>query len=241
MAIDFAQMALEEAARWPAALEVVRQRVKPQREHNRRALYREHWWTFAEPRPGMRSAIAGLDRYIAANAQGKRILFTWQPAAVCPSNLTNVFAFDDDYSMGVLSSRVHGAWAQAQSSTLEDRIRYTPTSAFETFPWPEPDAAGRELIAALSRQIIERRQAICAEREIGLTTLYNEVDDGAYTDLRALHRDLDRAVAAAYGWPPEVGGDGAASQVRLLELNRQIAAGEIGYTPFDNESDAATR
>jgi hypothetical protein len=94
----------------------------------------------------------------------------------CPSNLTNVFAFEDDYAMGVLSSRMHGERARASSSTLEDRFRYAPTSAFETFPWPQPPQDQRDAIGAASRSVIERRQAICAEREIALTKLYKEVE-----------------------------------------------------------------
>lgn len=129
--IDFALRSLEEAMHWPEALKFVRERVKPQRDRNRREAYRRSWWRFAESRPGMRRAVASLAQYIAGNAQGKRFLFTWQDADVCPSNLVNVFAYDDDYTMGVLTSAVHGVWALAQSSTLEDRPRYTPTSAFE--------------------------------------------------------------------------------------------------------------
>ena len=144
----------------------------------------------------------------------------------------NVFAFEDDYAMGVLTSRIHTEWARAQSSTLEDRIRYTPSSAFETFPWPDPKPEQREAIADLSRRLIERRQEICVGREIGLTKLYNEVGDGAYRDLADLHRALDEAVAAAHGWPPSAAHDPDESNRRLLELNRAIAAGELAYSPF---------
>jgi hypothetical protein len=49
---------------------------------------------------------------------------------------------------------------------------------------------------------------------------------------RDLHRSLDRAVAAAYGWEPAVASDPAESNLRLLELNRRIAAGELDYAPF---------
>jgi len=147
----------------------------------------------------MRTALAPLDRYIAGAAQGKRILFAWQAPWTCPSNLTNVFAFADDYAMGVLSSTIHTEWARAQSSTLRVDIRYTPTSAFETFPWPDPAPDEREQVGSLAGAMIERRQAVCVERGIGLTALYNEVDDGAYADLRELHGQLDRAVAGRGG------------------------------------------
>ncbi len=126
--IDFATMTLEEAMLYPAALEIVRERVKPVRDKNRRAIRRERWWLFSEPVPAMRLALDGLRRFIASNVQGKRILFAWFDAEVCPSNLTKVFAFDDDGAIGVLSSGIHHEWARAQSSTLEDRIRYTSDS-----------------------------------------------------------------------------------------------------------------
>jgi hypothetical protein len=231
--IDFALVTLESAGRYPAALAIVRDRVKPFRDANRRRVRREKWWLLGELVPAMRAALKHLDRYIAGVAQGKRIFFAWQDAWTCPSNLTNVFAFDDDFSMGVLSSTIHHEWARAQSSTLEDRFRYTPTSAFETFPWPEPDAARREAVSDGARRMIARRSEICLERQIGLTTLYNEADEGAYRDLRELHDALDEAVAAAYGWPASASHDPQESSRLLLELNRAIAAGEIEYHPFD--------
>jgi len=178
----------------------------------------------------MRAAIEPLPRYIVSNTQGKRILFTWVAKGTCPSNLTTVFAFADDFAMGVLASTIHHEWARARSSTLRVDFRYTPTTAFETLPWPQPSDC--EPIAAAVRAMIARRSEICLERQIGLTQLYNEVDDGAYRDLKELHAALDEAVAAAYGWPASAARDPADSNRRLLELNREIAAGRVAYDPF---------
>ncbi len=236
--IDFAMRALEEAMAYPAALERVRERVKPRRDLNNREAYRRYWWRFAEPRPAMRAALAPLGRYIAGNRIGKRFLFCWCEPAVCPSDLVIVFAFEDDYAMGVLSSSVHRHWAIGQSSTLRVDLRYTPTSAFETFPWPEPSAAQRERIAGLARELIEHRRSTCEDRQIGLTTLYNQMDDGAWEELRDLHNALDRAVADAYGWPARLAADPLESNRRLAELNRSIAAGERAYAPFAQKTAA---
>jgi hypothetical protein len=231
--IDFAARALEEAAAFPAALEIVRERVKPERERNRDRRFREHWWRFGRPRGEMRQAIGPLSRFIVGNRIGKRMLFCWCEPWTCPSDLVNVFAFADEHAMGVLCSRLHQEWARAQSSTLRVDIRYTPTSAFETFPWPPaPSEAHRAAVGSAAAAMVERRQAICAEREIGLTTLYNELDDGAYADLRALHERLDRAVVAAYGWPASAASGADESNRRLLELNGQIVRGEVEYDPF---------
>ena len=143
------------------------------------------------------------------------------------------FAFDDDYSMGVLMSRAHDAWAWAQSSTLETRLRYTPSTVFETFPWPYPaNDAARTRVADAASALYERRSALCIEHNLGLTKLYNLMDDGGFTDLRALHKALDIAVAAAYMWPASVAQDGPELVRRLTELNREIASGERDYDPF---------
>jgi hypothetical protein len=234
--IDFASMPLEEAMRYPAALNIVRRTVKPNREENNRRRYREVWWQFGEARPGMRRALIGLARYIAAGATGKRLVLSWQEMRVCPSNLTYVFAFEDDYSMGVLLSRAHGAWAQARDSTFKADLRYTPTSGFATFPWPSPTTASqRESVAAASVALLARRTEICHDRDIGLTMLYNQVDDGAYQDLAALNRVLDEAVASCYGWPKKVAQDGGELVRRLLELNAEIVAGDRPYDPFAHQ------
>ena len=119
---------------YPAALDIVRRLVKPERETNNRKVYREKWWMFAEPRTAMRRELMHLGRFAAAARHSKRLTVIWCDERTLASDATNVFAFDDDYSMGILLSRAHDAWAWARSSTLETRLRYTPTTVFETFP-----------------------------------------------------------------------------------------------------------
>ena len=227
--IDFAARSLEESGNWPAALDLVRERVKPVRETNRRKTRREKWWLLGELVPAMRAALAPLDRYIGGTATGKRFFFCWVESWTCPSNAMNVFAFDDDFSIGVLSSSVHSGWALSQSSTLEDRPRYTPTSAFETFPWPCPSTPAREAVEAACRRVFELRAELCGRRDIGLTTLYNEAEEGMHRGLEELQAALDEAVVAAYGWPAAISDDPAEMNRRLLTLNQAIAAGEIEY------------
>lgn len=135
--------------------------------------------------------------------------------------------------MGILQSSAHIAWAWEQSSTIKGDLRYTPTSVFETFPWPDPVTdAQRDTVASACRALLARRAEICAAEQIGLTTLYNAVDEGAYTDLKALHRKLDAAVAACYGWPKTAAKDSAKLVTLLLALNQEITAGGRSYVPF---------
>ncbi len=230
--IDFGLRTLEEAARFPEPLDVVRREVKPERDDNRRPTYRRNWWLFGEPCRELRAAIAPLPRHIVGLSTGKRPAFIWSTPDVSMNNSTVVFAFQDDYAMGVLTSRAHGAWAWYRSSTLETRIRYTPTSVFTTFPWPQPTQGQRARVGEAIRQLIGRRSSICQSQQIGLTTLYNAVEDGAWADLAAMHRQLDVAVAAAYGWPASVAQQDLKLVQRLGKLNTVFTSDPVAYQPF---------
>jgi hypothetical protein len=227
--IDFAQMELEEAMRYPAALEVVRDQAKNARESSNSYSRNPRWWQFLWPRPDFRDRANGLGRFIAGSATAKRIFFVWCDVDWRPSNSTNMFALDSDFAIAVLSSSIHTEWARGRSSTLEDRIRYTPSSAFETFPWPSVDTAEAKAIGDAGRALLARRSEICHEAEIGLTEVYNQHEEGAWVDLGELHRQLDQAVLSVYGWSDIDVDDTAGVNRRIFALNRAIHAGEVEY------------
>jgi hypothetical protein len=229
--IDFGFMSLEEAMHFPAALDIVRATVKPLRDTTRREGYRRNWWRFSEPIRAMRDALAPLHRYIACpSLVTHQLVFCWVSPDVIPSSQATVFAFDDDYAMGVLSSSAHVAWSRARSSTLRRDYRYTPSSAFASFVWPSSDTAHRDDIARAATDLLELRSELCSRDEIGLSDLYVRVADGAYKDLVQAQAGLDDAVTAAYEWPTGTGRDAHRSNAALLDLNRAVCAGERAYT-----------
>jgi hypothetical protein len=204
---------------------IVRQRVKPERDRHPKRREREEWWKLSRTVRDLFEAVQPLPRFIACPATSKRIAMVWCESGWCPGNATSVFAFDDDYAFGLLSSSVHTRWATRHSTKLETRPRYTVNS-FATYPWPQPPSPpAQDEIAGLGRLVNTERGRICAERQIGLTTLYNAVEQGAHVPLRHLHEALDEAVATAYGWPSEVAHDPEAQEDRLVELNLSLANG----------------
>jgi type II restriction/modification system DNA methylase subunit YeeA len=183
----------------------------------------------------MRQAIKGLKRYIATPATSKHRIFVWVKPEVLCNQGTLVFARSDDYFFGVLHSRVHELWARAQGTQLrevESGFRYTPTSTFETFPFPWPPSKEDqnsplvEAIAKAARKLVEQRDRWlnppdAAPQDLAkltLTNLYNKRPAW----LQNAHRKLDEAVLAAYGWPAAITDDELLR--RLLELNQARAA-----------------
>ena len=136
--VDFGwEMSEEEAALYEGPFEHVRDRVRPMRQKNRRKAYRDNWWRHVEPRSRMWRALDGMTRFIATPRVAKHRLFVWLDAGVCPDSQLIVIARDDDVTFGILHSRFHEAWSLRLGTSLEDRPRYTPTTTFETFPFPE--------------------------------------------------------------------------------------------------------
>ena len=138
--VDFGEdMVREEAALYEAPYRHASERVHPMRERNRRESYRERWWRHMEPRPGMRRALEGLSRYVATPTLAKHRVFVWLDARICPDNQLIVIARDDDTTLGILHSRFHEAWSLRLGTWLGkgNDPRYTPTTTFETFPFPE--------------------------------------------------------------------------------------------------------
>jgi type II restriction/modification system DNA methylase subunit YeeA len=226
--VDFGVgMPIREAALYEAPFEYVREHVRPIRLDTRRAAYRERWWLHAEPVRGMRAALKHLNRYIVTPAVSKHRLFAWLSSDTLADHQLVVVASDDDYLFGVLHSRVHEVWALAIGPQLETRPRYPPMTTFETFPFPHPTEEQHEPIAAAARELVRLRDgwlnppgldpAALAVRT--LTNLYNQRPSW----LANAHADLDRAVLAAYGWPPNASDDAILEQLLELNLSRQPA------------------
>ena len=204
--INFAGMDLEEAARWPDLLTIVREKVKPYRDGVNRKAHRDAWWQYGDRRPGLYAALPHVKRCLANSQVSKHLLFAWQPTDRVFAHTLYVYPVEHNTFFAVVQSRVHEGWARLLSSSLEDRLRYTPSDCFETFPFPEPDP--RAVIPALEElgaRLDAERAAYMVAEQVGLTELYNRLKDPEHDDprilaLRALHEDLDRAVLRAYGW-----------------------------------------
>ena len=110
--------------------------IKPDRLGKSEPALRDFWWRFGRPRVDLRVATCRLRRFIATVAHSKHRFFVWLPATTSPDQALITVARSDDTTFGILHSRVHELWSLRLGTSLEDRPRYTPTTCFETFPFP---------------------------------------------------------------------------------------------------------
>ncbi|WP_198028760.1 class I SAM-dependent DNA methyltransferase [Mesorhizobium sp. WSM3626] len=259
--IDFGwEMSQQTASLYEGPFEHIKEHVLPERAQNRRDAYRDRWWRHVEPRPGMWRALEGRNRVIVTPEVSRHRVFTWLSTLIVPDHKLQVIARDDDTTFGILLSNWHLVWSLGVGSWhgVGNDPRYTISSCFETFPFPEgltpnvpakryendpravaiAQAATRlddlrnawlnptdlvriepEVVAGYPDRILPRdvsAEAILRERT--LTNLYNRRPQW----LVDAHRELDAAVATAYGWPTDISEEDALA--KLLELNFTRAA-----------------
>ncbi|MHC5541769.1 glycosyltransferase, partial [Singulisphaera rosea] len=202
-AIDFDDFSLEMAGTWSELLEIVETKVKPYRDSVKRDAHRIRWWQYGERRPGLRKAIAGLERIMCVSRVGDKLSFAFLPGGMIYSEALVIFPTGSYAFFGLLQSRPHELWARFFGSSMKDDLRYTPSDCFETFPFPEGWETRGEL-EAIGRQYYEYRARLMIDSNKGLTKTYNRFHDPKerapeIARLRELHSAMDRAVLASYG------------------------------------------
>lgn len=233
--IDFNDLTIEEASDYVLPFEYVKANVKPERDKNRREITKLNWWKYGEKRPAMRKAIASLSGcYFNVSRVSKWFIFIPVNSTWLPADSTTVVASEDFYILGILTSKVHRLWVKAQSSTLEDRTRYTHNTCFETFPFPQTAAQQLvEKIRATAEKLHQYRTQQMSAKQWGITQLYNKFFNEPTSQLYKLHAQLDQEVMQLYRFS-----NGDDILEKLLQLNRELAEKEkrselvVGpYTP----------
>jgi hypothetical protein len=189
------------AADYPDCLRIVEEKVKPERERNKRKVRRERWWQFGERAPDLYATIAGMERVLVLSIVTHHVGFAIVPANQVFAHRLVVFPIDDWASFGVLQSNCHEVWARAYSSQLETRLNYSPSDCFETFPLPVASVD----LGVIGERCYGHRKAVMLGLNEGLTRIYNRFHDPKQASadvlrLRELQVRLDAAVVKAYGW-----------------------------------------
>ena len=197
--------------RWPDLMAIVEERVKPERIRSSSTSKSSHgersaiWWQHYHKAQELYAAITGMERVLVTNCGASaHASFTLIPARQVFANSLVVFPLSSNAAFTTLQSRPHELWTRFFASSLEDRLRYTPSDCFETFPFPEDFETNDDLERA-GRAYYDFRGALMLKANLGLTKTYNRFHDRDNREpdivrLRELHAAMDRAVLDAYGW-----------------------------------------
>lgn len=216
--VDREKSAAKEEKRNAAAL-AINPKAKVNKHHSN---FLKSWWKMSYAREDMIAALSGLSRYIACARTGKRPIFAFLDTKIRPNDALQVFAFEDDYSFGILQSDIHWEWFTNRCSTLTERFRYTSNTVWDSFPWPQsPNAAAVKRVATTAVALREKRQELATKHGRSLRELYRSLDKPGSNPLGDAHAALNAAVRAAYGMSPK-----ANPLAFILDLNLSLASAE---------------
>jgi len=203
--INFGEMTLDEAKQWPGLISIVKEKVKPERDKNKRAARKKYWWRYGETSPGLYKAIKGKERVLVAGSQASaHFAFAFLPNGMVYSSNLSVISHDSFSYFAVIQSRIHEVWSRFFMTTMKDDLVYTPTTCFDTFPFPDKLEKNQSLEFS-GKKYYEYRANMMIERGVGLTDIYNLFHNpnemsSDIIHLRRLHNDMDQSVLSAYGW-----------------------------------------
>lgn len=200
--INFQDRSEAESATYEEPFKQVVALVKPDRLKSNLPELRSRWWQFQRTRPAMQAALKDLEQAVVV----AKVSSTMKPTMVSTRQVLDaklvVFASDSWGLLALLNSNIHMEWVIEYGTTLETRLTYTPSSVFETYPRPLDTAA----LNAIGQDLHSTRMRIQSKRNIGLTKLYNLVNDSKLpydaevNEVRSLHAELDKMVLNCYGW-----------------------------------------
>ncbi|MFC6080450.1 Eco57I restriction-modification methylase domain-containing protein [Sphaerisporangium aureirubrum] len=209
--VDFNDMTEEEARRYPDCFTIIEQKVKPERQRTKpdgsfalRKPLPQRYWQYADKRPALRKAVAGFDRVLAIARVSKTAMASFVPTDQVLNDKIVVFATDRSADLSLISSALHTEWAWRYSGTLKADLQYAPSDCFETFTRPN----STEQMKKAGDELFDYRSQLMAERQLGLTALYNLVNDPSEQNsmiqqIRELHVGIDEAVRQAYALDEE--------------------------------------
>jgi type I restriction-modification system DNA methylase subunit len=206
--INFTSKTLEQAKQYPDLFLHVKEHVFSIRQSQNKISNRDFWWLYEAPRPNLYQAIGLLQRCLCCSAVSKYLLFGFQPTSQIFSHALILFAFDDYKSFAILQSQVHEFWARMMGSSMKNDPRYTPSSCFQTFPFPTSNPTSDQQMEDLGRNLYTLRSNYMKKHHIGMTETWNRLmkESNEYyhskdiKNIRQSRYDMDKSVLQAYGW-----------------------------------------
>ncbi|MCH6236785.1 Eco57I restriction-modification methylase domain-containing protein [Cognataquiflexum rubidum] len=181
--INFSDWTLEYCEKeYPDCANILRERVKPERDKVNRATYRDNWWHYAEKAINLYKAIKPLKQYLVVPFTTKYLSFTFKSGNIVISHAGGAIAFEEFKSFSLISNTFHEQWAWLQSSTMGFGLRYTPSSALATYPFPKKLTQYQEQqLETIGEAYHEHRKQIMMAMQLGLTKTYNLFHSNAIT------------------------------------------------------------
>jgi len=180
--INFFDWPIEKAMEHEDCFKIVEETVEPERK--KLGLKKEasakgcakYWWQYARKGIKLYRTIASLDRVLVVSRVSKYLFVSTSDKNKVFAEQTVVFAFQTYFYFSFIQGSIHEVWAWKTCSTMGTGLRYTPSSAFEAFPFPQnlsTDQERNQQLEAIGGAYHEHRRQLMLKLQLGLTRTYN--------------------------------------------------------------------
>lgn len=223
--IDFGEMEEDVARQYAAPYNHLVQTVKPIRDKLTKQIHEDRFWLYWDKRAGFFAEAAKKRRILVCGRHTAHLSFLFFDSSWVLTEALQLFCADGFADFGLLQSSIHEVWARKYSSTIGEGLRYSSSDAFDTFSPPRDHSS----VGVIAQSYYEARQKVMLARREGLTATYNRFHDpdpnetaDDIDELRNLHRQLDAAVVAAYGWADLAAKEGTALRHDFHETKQGV-------------------
>jgi len=239
--IDFTGLDINAASSYKELFSIVKEKVQPERKkkaeeqeaknkealkNNAKAKVNKHhigffnkWWQLSYGRKDLIELLPSISRYISCSRVSSRPTFEFVSNELNPNDSLMVFMFEDDYTYGIIQSIVHIKWYQEKCSSMKGDPRYTSTSIWDTFPFPQSPSIGQvRKVAQAAKELRQLRNSVIDEHGHSLRDIYKNLEEPGENPIKEAHKKLDYAVFSAYGFNKRKD-----LLTQLLELNGIVA------------------
>lgn len=168
---------------YPDCFEIIERLVKPERtrvdengDYVLRKPLPQKWWVYAEKRPTLYSTIKNIDRVLVMPLTTKYLSFNFIDFEFVVSHAAGVISDDNHLTFSLLQNNFHEVFSWKISSTMGgNTLRYTPSTAFESYPFPQNKNYNEKIsLEKIGEIYYEYRSKFMHDLQLGLTRTYNQ-------------------------------------------------------------------
>jgi uncharacterized protein (DUF433 family) len=170
--INFHDFTLEKAKEYKEPFEIINEKVYPIRSNNKRKIYREKWWQYAEKQIQIYKVTPSLSKVLVRTQASKHSVFEFVSNDYVYDQKLVVFLTDSYAFYSILNSTIHEVWSGKFSGDFGGILNYSPTRNFESFPLINL-ANENTFLVNIGKTYQSQRKLLLVNLHLGLTQVYN--------------------------------------------------------------------
>jgi len=172
--INFHDWELEKCKQFPLCLEIVKEKVYPERQKKGDLKAKEKWWIYLRNRVDSYRKISSRAHVLVNAVVSKYPAFVRYTPNIVFSNKNTIFDIESFFD-AILFSTIYSEWVYKHLNTMRaETINYSISENFENYPFPQIlSSQQKQRLESAGEIYHEYRRQLMKDLQLGLTKIYN--------------------------------------------------------------------